>query len=136
MGLLDPYRAESQPNVQPAGDIVTLSERMRTTDWWFWAVSLALLALGLAGWSPGLLLFMAVSVIHAAVFTARDGIRSESTQVRVVYLAIAAVGLADPTRILLILLAIGTFMAVAFDRCFIAVVVHRLPWNRPVEPAT
>ena len=105
-------------------------------DWWFWAVSLALLAMGLLGLRPGLLLFVLFSAIHTVVFILRDGVSSVSAQVRLIYFVIAAVGLADPTRILLLLLLIGTFMAVAFDRCFIAVMVRKLPWNRPVENAT
>ena len=61
---------------------MTFSERMRTMDWWFWAVSLALFATGLLGWSSGLLLFVLVSVIHAVVFTISDGLSSVSAQAR------------------------------------------------------
>ena len=73
-----------------------LSERTRTMDWWFWAVSLALLAMGLLGLRPGLLLFVLFSAIHTVVFIHRDGVSSVSAQVRLIYFVIAAVGLADP----------------------------------------
>ena len=114
---------------------MTFTERIRTTDWWWWAVSLVMLVVGLAGWPTALFLLVLWSAIHAVVFIVRDHMSSLSTQVRVVYFLLTFAGITDPTRIVFFLLLVGTFMVVVFDRCVIAVVLRRMPWNRPLEGA-
>ena len=114
---------------------MTLTERIRTQAWWWWAASLALLIVGLAGLRSALPLFVLLSALHAVIFILRERMSSLSAQVRVVYFLAALAGVIDPTRIVLLLLLVGTCMVVLFDRCAIAVVLRKMPWNRPPQSA-
>ena len=114
---------------------MTLLERIQTLDWWWWAVSLVLLVVGLAASNWAIVLFVLVSALHAVVFILRERMSSLSAQVRVVYFLLAFAGFIDPTRIVLLLLLLGTLMVVVFDRCAIAVVLRKMPWNRSLKNA-
>ena len=57
------------------------------------------------------------------------------TQVRIAYFVFTLFGLFPAVRFpLYILLAIGTIMVTFTGRCFIALVLKRLPWNNNLTP--
>ncbi len=106
-------------------------------EWWFWAVTLALICAALAGWSPGYGAVMLVSALQVIWFALATGsLVSFPSQVRLVYFAVTLLALWTPGRAwVFAALALGTFMVTAFDRCAIALALARMPWNRSVAPA-
>ena len=111
---------------------MTLKIDLHSPEWWAWAITLVALALGLAGWRTGFEAAVAVSLAQCLWFAAARGATAFATQVRYVYFALAVIAYVDPTRILYALLAIGTLMVVLFDRCMIARVLAKAPWNAGV----
>ncbi len=103
-----------------------------TAEWWFWAVTLALICAALAGWSPGYGAVMLVSAVQVVWFAASTrSLASFPSQVRLVYVAIALVALWTPARAWVFgALAIGTAMVTLSGRCAIALALARMPWNR------
>ena len=76
---------------------------------------------------------MLVSAVQVAYFWALRGFTAFPTQVRTVYFAFTVIGFFDPTKIFYAALLVGTFMVTFFDRCFIARVLVRMPWNKDVK---
>jgi hypothetical protein len=107
-------------------------------EWWFWAVTLALICAALAGWSPGYRAVMLVSAAQVGWFAAATGsVRSFPSQVRLVYFAVTLLALWTPIRFWVFLaLAMGTAMVTLFGRCVIALALAAMPWNRrrPAAP--
>jgi len=103
-------------------------------SWWFWLVTLALLLAGLGGWQAGFPGAGGLSAVQVVFFMVRErSAVSFPVQVRIAYLGLVVVALFDPWRVLFVLLALGTVMVTFFDRCFIALVLRKMPWN--AEPA-
>lgn len=109
---------------------------VRQVDWWFWSVTLVLIAAAILGFTPGYGAVIAVSAAQVAWFAWRErSLAAFPTQVRIAYLAVALLGLWPAVRIwVYALLFIGTLMVTLFDRCAIALVLKRMPWNRDVSP--
>ena len=75
---------------------------------------------------------MIISAIQILFFWGRlKSLMAFDTQVRIVYFALTLLGLIETIRFpFYILLLLGTFMVVAFDRCSIALLLKKMPWNK------
>ena len=114
---------------------MTLKIDVRSVEWWFWAVTLVFIVAALAGWTPGYGAVIAVSFVQTVFIAARTGSAvSFPSQVRIVYFAYTLLGLWEDGRFACYtLLAAGTVLVVFFDRCGIALVLRRMPWNKGAE---
>ncbi len=110
---------------------------VRKVEWWFWAVTLAIICAALAGWSTGFAAVMLLSALQVIWFAVATGsVVSFPAQVRLVYLAVTLLAWWRPARVwVFAALALGTFMVTFFDRCAIALALAKMPWNRGVAPA-
>jgi hypothetical protein len=105
--------------------------RVRDIDWWFWLVIGLAIAVGLAGWRHGYLASAGVSAINLVFYVIRDrSVVSFPVQVRVVWLVFVLAALWPPLWWFNIALFVGMVLVVLFDRCGIARVLVRMPWNR------
>ena len=108
--------------------------KYRELDWWVWLFIEVAMGVGLLGWRVGYVLAVlisAASLLHKALVdrtTARF-----ATQVRVVWLGLVLLGMLAPLRWLFILLFLGLVLVLLFDRCGIARLLIKMPWNRGVE---
>lgn len=104
-------------------------------EWWFWAVTLVLIIAAVAGWTPGYRAVIVVSFLQIPYFAIRSkSIVSFPSQVRIAYFAYTLLGLWEAGRIYFYaLLIVGTAMVVFFDRCGIALVLKKMPWNKTAE---
>ncbi len=114
-----------------------LEIHVREPEWWFWAITLALICAALAGWSAGYRAVMLVSAVQVIWFAVATGnLVSFPSQVRLVYFGVTLLALWEPARVwVFAMLALGTFMVTAFGRCAISLALARMPWNRRVAPA-
>ena len=103
--------------------------------WWIWLATLFLIASALAGWKAGYFLTISVSLVHALFFIEETkGVTDFETQIRITYAALTLFGLVPGLRVVMFLaLFAGTFMVTFFDRCLIASVLKRMPWNQGNE---
>lgn len=101
-------------------------------EWWFWTVTLVFIITALSGWLPGYYLVMIISAIQIFFFGYRfKSLMAFDAQVRLLYFAFTLLGLIETIRFpLYIILLLGTFMVVAFNRCGIALVLKKMPWNK------
>ncbi len=101
-------------------------------EWWLWAVTFLFIIAALLGWVPGYYLVMIISALQIPFFWNRHkSLAAFDTQVRIAYFAFTLVGLSQTVRFpLYLLLLIGTFMVVFFNRCGIALVLKKMPWNK------
>ncbi len=108
---------------------------VKEIGWWLWAITLVFIVAALVGWTPGYYVVMAISGIQVIYFAWRErSLIAFPPQVRIVYFAFTLLGLWQPLRIpIYVLLLIGTTMVVLFNRCFIAIVLKLMPWNRDVR---
>ena len=113
-----------------------LAINTREIEWWFWAVTLAFIIFALIGWIPSYYIVMAISGIQILYFTQKEGgLMAFPTQVRICYFAITLFGLWAAVRFpLYIVLLIGTIMVTFTGRCFIALVLKAMPWNKNLAP--
>lgn len=102
-------------------------------DWWYWLVTLIAMITGLTGIIEGYYLVIGVSIIQFLHFSIKSGITAFPTQVRLVYGLLTIAALFDPSRILYMMLLVGTVMVTFFDRCIIARVLVLMPWNKGVK---
>ena len=104
----------------------------KSIDWWFWTVTLILIITAVLGWPPGYYFVMIISAIQIIFFGNRfKSFMAFDTQVRIVYFVFTLLGLSETIRLpLYVLLLIGTFMVVVFNRCGIALVLKKMPWNK------
>ncbi len=100
--------------------------------WWFWLVTLLVIAAALAGWTAGYYLVISISLVHALFFIEESkSVTDFETQVRITYLALTLFGLIPGVRVVIYLaLFIGTVMVTFFDHCLITRVLKRMPWNQ------
>ena len=103
-------------------------------DWWFWTITLAFIIAALLGWSPGYYLVVLISVVQVLFFWIRcQKLLAFDTQVRIVYFAFTLLGLIKAIQFyFFILLFIGTLLVVAFNRCGIALLLKKMPWNKQI----
>ena len=113
-----------------------LAIKTREVEWWFWAVTLAFIIFALIGWIPGYYIVMVISCIQILYFVKKEGgLMAFPTQVRIVYFAFTLFGLWAAVRFpFYIVLLIGTVMVTFTGRCFIALVLKVLPWNKNLAP--
>lgn len=113
-----------------------LAIKTREVEWWFWAVTLAFIIFALIGWIPGYYIVMVISCIRILYFVKKEGgLMAFPTQVRIVYFAFTLFGLWAAVRFpFYIVLLIGTVMVTFTGRCFIALVLKVLPWNKNLAP--
>ena len=113
-----------------------LAIKTREIEWWFWAVTLAFIIFALIGWIPSYYIVMAISGIQILYFSQKEGgLMAFPTQVRIVYFAFTLFGLWAAVRLpLYIVLLIGTIMVTFTGRCFIALVLKAMPWNKNLAP--
>lgn len=111
--------------------------KINATDirWWFWAVTLVFIVAAAAGWNPGYYVVMCISAVQVIFFlTQEKSLAAFPVQIRVVYFAFTLFGFWPEVRLYIyILLLLGTFMVVLFERCSIALVLKYMPWNRGRE---
>ena len=103
-------------------------------DWWFWPGTFVLILLGLFGWVEALAWAVLLNGVQVLYFMVRErSLVSFPVQVRVMFFAMMALAMVDPTRIFFAALAVGSAMVAFFDRCMIARVLVHAPWNRDVR---
>ena len=108
----------------------------RSLRWWYWFVTVCLLAVSLAGWRAGLWVTMAFVAAQLVHYLAReDAVRAFSVQVRMAYLAVLTTGLWPPLGFVHWLQLAGTCASVGLDYCPLARLVSLIPWNR-AQPLT
>ena len=87
-----------------------------------------------AGWREGYYASAAVSVLNLLHFVIRDrSLTSFPVQVREVWLVMVLLALWDPLWWLFIPLFLGMVLVVFCDRCGIARVLVKMPWNHDVK---
>ena len=113
-----------------------LAIKTKEVEWWFWAVTLAFIIFALIGWIPGYYIVMAISLTQIFYFAKKEGsLLAFPTQVRIAYFAFTLLGLWVAVRFpFYILLLIGTVMVTFTGRCFIAIMLKVLPWNKNLAP--
>jgi hypothetical protein len=109
-------------------------KKQQDIAWWYWLVTVLLLALEEAGWKPALYLAMAFCVVQGVHFAQRESnVAALTVQVRIAYLGLLLAGLWEPLHAIHWILLIGTSARVLVDYCFLARSLSLLPWNR-LEP--
>jgi len=104
----------------------------KSADWWVWLVTWVLIVAALLGWTSAYYGVVAVSAANFAAKAIQKGSLSAfAVQTRIVYFLLTLPGLWPEVRFwwYLAMLA-GTTMVVFFDRCTIALVLKKAPWNR------
>ena len=104
-------------------------------EWWFWSITLVFIIAALTGWTSGYSAVIMISLVQTIYIGVRTGSAiSFPSQVRIVYFAYTLLGFWPAGRFYCYaILAIGTVMVVLFDRCGIALVLKRMPWNKEAE---
>lgn len=98
--------------------------------WWAWAITAALLLVGLSGYSPAFVGAMAVTAGHGLILLVRDRSRSAfSVQLRAAYLLLQLICYPPSMRWLYWLPTAGTLALVVFGYCLLARLLSLLPWN-------
>jgi hypothetical protein len=110
---------------------------VKSIEWWFWAITLALIVSAVAGRTSGYAAVMIVSAVHMGFIAVRTGsLVSFPAQVRIFYVALTLTGLWEAGRFYCYaFLLAGTFMVVLFDRCGLELVLRYMPWNKGKENA-
>jgi hypothetical protein len=99
--------------------------------WWYWFLTVILLAAGLFGKPEALLLAMAlcaVQTIHVTRLT--QDITAFPVQVRITYLAMLVAGLWEPLQWIHWIQLVGTTARVLIGYCLLARTLSLAPWNR------
>lgn len=100
-------------------------------SWWYWLLTVGLLAAGLLGWPAGIFLAMvlcAVQIVHV-IWLTRD-LAAFPTQVRIAYLAMLIAGLWGPLQWIHWMQLAGTTARVLIGYCLLARTLSLAPWNR------
>jgi hypothetical protein len=111
---------------------MTLQIQPSDIRWWFWLVTLLFIAATLAGVPGAHAGVIALSAAQVLFFWAQEkSLSAFPTQIRIAYFLFTLFGLWPATRLpIYALLLLGTIMVTFFGRCVIALVLHRMPWNR------
>ncbi len=105
--------------------------RIQDIGWWYWLATVALLGIGLLGWSPGIWLAMALCLIQIAhVFRLVRNVTAFPLQVRVAYAMLLAAGLWAPLQWIHLIQLVGTTARVLVGYCLLARTLSLAPWNR------
>jgi hypothetical protein len=98
--------------------------------WWVWLATIALLAIGLAGFPTGFIAAIALSFAQAWFFWRKAGdVRAISVQIRLSYALLLTVCFIPQMRWLYWLPAVGTSALLVFGYCLMARTLSLLPWN-------
>ncbi|MGE5240021.1 MAG: hypothetical protein ACM3NI_00100 [Bacteroidota bacterium] len=107
--------------------------QVRHIAWWYWLVTLVLLAAALSVWPEGIYYTMASTAWQCLHFAWRDrNPVSFPAQIRFVYLGLLALGMWGPLHFIHYLQLIGTTVLVLTGYCPIARTLVLMPWNRRV----
>ena len=111
-----------------------LTIKYQDLGWWFWLVIGLSIGVGLAGWREGYFVSSAVSGLNLIYYIIHDrSLISFSVQVRAVWLAFVLIALWPPLWWMFIPLFLGMVLVILFDRCGIARVLIKMPWNKDVK---
>lgn len=103
----------------------------RSLAWWYWLVTVCLLTAGVVGWPAGFQLAIGLTVFQLIHFAIRKrSLTAFPVQVRVGYLLLLLVALAEPLQWIYWIPTIGTWARVLCGYCTMARTVSLLPWNR------
>ena len=109
---------------------------IRDLGWWYWFITVGLLAAGLAGWQRGMYLAIVLCIIQIGhVMRLTHDMTAFPVQVRATYVAMLAAGLWGPLAWLHWMQLVGTSARVLVGYCFLARTLSLAPWNRR-EPLT
>ncbi len=106
-------------------------KHIQDLSWWYWLLTVSLLAAGLFGWPWGLVLAMVLGVVqigHALWIT--GDFSAFAVQVRTAYLAMLIGGLWGPLRWIHWMQLIGTAVRVVAGYCLLARTLSLATWNR------
>jgi len=111
---------------------IKLKLQANKPEWWIWATTLVFIIAALAGWSDGYDIVMLISAVQVIYFTIKEkSLLAFETQVRIVYFAYTLFGLWISLRFYFYIpLLLGTLMVTFFDKCSIAMVLKKMPWNK------
>jgi len=100
--------------------------------WWFWLVTMLVLAAALIGWTAAYYLAISLSLVHALFYLEESkNIRDFETQLRVAFFGLTLFGIVPGLRVAVYLLLLAeTLVITFFDRSFIARALQRMPWNQ------
>lgn len=99
--------------------------------WCFWAITAALLAIGLGGFREALALAIGVSALHLhCAYLHSAGLSAMPVQVALAYLGILLLASWLPFDALLWLQTVGTTARAAFGYCALGRTLSLMPWNR------
>ena len=123
---------------------MTLAINLTSREWWYWALTLVCMIIGLAAnYMPGEPMVqlsaygfygvIIISMIQTVEYIMLKGATAFPSQVREVYTAFVIIALFDPTRVFYWMLLVGTIMVTLVGRCIIARVLVVMPWNKGVQ---
>lgn len=105
-------------------------QHMNNKVWIYWAITDILLIAAVAGWSEGLSLAIALTIIQIIHFYVETPqLKSFPVQVRIAYLILLLLALWSPLFFILYPVILGTTAMVVFDYCFLARFMSLMPWN-------
>lgn len=111
-----------------------LNIKYQEIGWWFWAVIMVGIGLGMLNFKWGYPIALVVSAANLVWFVISDrSLTSFSVQVREVWLVFVLLAFLPPLWWFWYLLFIGMVLVVFFDRCGIARVLVLMPWNKRVD---
>ncbi|MFW1676730.1 hypothetical protein ACFVYJ_03000 [Pontibacter sp. JAM-7] len=100
-------------------------------SWWLWLLTVICLGAGVAGYSLGFKLAMALTVVQVFYFTYQEqDLLAFPVQVRMVYLLLLVVCWQEPFQWLFWLPLLGTTVQLVFGYCLLARCLSLLPGNR------
>jgi hypothetical protein len=100
-------------------------------QWWYWAVTDALLVGGLLDWPLGFWPVIGFTVVQVMHYLGREGrVSAFPVQVRVGYLGLLLLGQWDPFYFVYWVQLMGTTAMVLVDYCALARLLSLMPWNR------
>jgi hypothetical protein len=100
-------------------------------SWWYWSVTVPLLAIGLMGYAEGFMAAAILTAVQVVHFYAREGsLMAFPVQVRMAYLGLLVLAQWPPFYWVYWLQLAGTTAMVLFSYCLLARVLSLMPWNR------
>ena len=115
------------------GILGELTLRPNDFDWWLWLAIGVSIAVGLSGNPQGYDTCRDLSILHLFMYLGRDqNIFSFRVQVRIVWLLLVLT--ARVFNWFYVFLFGGMVLVVGFDKCGIARVLERMPWNQGIAP--
>jgi len=100
-------------------------------SWWYWGVTVPLLAIGLMGYAEGFMAAAILTSVQVVHFYAREGsLMAFPVQVRMAYLGLLVLAQWPPFYWVYWLQLAGTTAMVLFSYCLLARILSLMPWNR------